>query len=172
LGPHDFSILAHWIGDVPNTVSALSRSCVIPTTPDVAFVNLEYSSGLIAHVELSWLAPGKLRRTTVVGSRKMIVYDDTSIEPVRLFDAGVDLPAPGSFGEYRLTYRTGEIISPRVEVAEPLALELSDFCTAVRTGSTPRSSVRVGLDVLRVVEAAQESLAQEGARVSVPSPVA
>ena len=167
LGPHDFSILSYWLGEPPSYVTALSRSCVIPTTPDVAFINLEYASGIIAHVELSWLAPSKLRRTTVVGSQKMVVYDDTSNEPVRIFDSGVDLPTPGTFGEYRLTYRTGDIVSPRIEVAEPLSLELQDFCDAIRSGAPLRSSSRVGLDVVRIVEAAEQSLAQGGARLKV-----
>jgi predicted dehydrogenase len=167
LGPHDFSILRYWLAEAPASVAALTRSCVIPATPDVAFINLEYPGGVVAHVELSWLAPSKLRRTTIVGSRKMVVYDDTSIEPVRVFDAGVDLPSPGSFGEYRLTYRTGDIVSPRVEVAEPLSLELADFCRAIRTGSEPRSNGAVGLDVIRVVEAAEQSVETGGARVAL-----
>jgi predicted dehydrogenase len=99
LAPHDFSILRYWIDDVPSCVSAMSRGCIMPDTPDVAFINLEYPSGTLANVELSWLAPSKLRRTTIVGSRLMVVYDDTSTEPVRVFDSGVDMPDPGSFGE-------------------------------------------------------------------------
>ena len=167
LGPHDFSILLYWLGETPSYVTALSRGCVIPHTPDVAFLNLEYASGVIAHVELAWLAPSKLRRTTIVGSRKMVVYDDTSIEPVRVFDSGVDLPDPGTFGEYRLSYRTGDIVSPRVDVVEPLALELEDFCRAVRDGGTPRSSAEIGLEVVRTVEAAERSLAGGGVRTAV-----
>lgn len=167
LGPHDFSILRHWLGEVPAHVAALSRGCILPDTPDVAFINLEYKSGTIAHVELSWLAPSKLRRTTIIGSEKMIVYDDTSNEPVRIFDSGVMIPDPESFGEFKLSYRTGDILSPRVEAAEPLLLELEDFCKAVRTGSTPRSSWQIGLDVVRVIEAVDQSLAHEGARVPV-----
>jgi predicted dehydrogenase len=167
LGPHDFSILRHWLEEVPTHVAALSRGCILPDTPDVAFINLEYGSGTIAHVELSWLAPSKLRRTTIIGSQKMIVYDDTSNEPVRIFDSGVMIPDPESFGEFKLSYRTGDIISPRVEAAEPLLLELEDFCNSVRTGATPRSSWQVGLDVVRVVEAVDQSLAREGARVPV-----
>ena len=76
LGPHDFSILRYWLDETPSHVAATSRSCIFPTIPDVAFINLEYEQGAIAHVELSWLAPSKLRRTTIVGSRKMVVYDD------------------------------------------------------------------------------------------------
>jgi predicted dehydrogenase len=167
LGPHDFSILRYWLGETPRHVSALSRSCVMPNIPDVAFINLEFPSGAIAHVELSWLAPSKLRRTTIVGSQKMIVYDDTSNEPVRVFDSGVDLPNPETFGEYRLSYRTGDIVSPNVPAAEPLYLELGDFCAAIRTGQTPRSSARIGLDVVRIIESVDESLELEGARVDV-----
>jgi predicted dehydrogenase len=167
LGPHDFSILSYWLGEAPRSVTALSRGCVMPDTPDVAFIQLEYASGVIANVELAWLAPSKLRRTTVVGSHKMVVYDDTSVEPVRVFDSGVNLPDPSSFGEYRLTYRTGDIVSPRVAVAEPLSLELADFCSAIRTGSKLRSTADLGVDVVRIVEAADRSLAEDGARVKV-----
>ena len=167
LAPHDFSILLHWLKETPTHVTALSRGCVIPGTPDVAFVNLEYASGIIAHAELAWLSPSKLRRTTVVGSRRMVVYDDTSLEPVRVFDTGVTLREPGSFGEFRLSYRTGDIVSPRVDAAEPLGLELDDFCLAIRTGSTPRASVALGIEVLRMVEAAEQSLAEGGARTAL-----
>jgi predicted dehydrogenase len=167
LGPHDFSILRYWLEETPAYVSALSRSCVIPGTPDVAFINLEFPSGTVAHVELSWLAPTKLRRTTIAGSDKMVVYDDTSNEPVRVFDSGVNLPNPESFGQYRLSYRTGDIVSPRVDVAEPLFLELADFCAAIRTGSVPRSSRELGLEVVRMVEAVELSLEQGGARVGI-----
>ncbi len=171
LGPHDFSILQHWLGETPTHVTALSRGCVIPGTPDVAFVNVEYESGIVAHVELSWLAPSKLRRTTVVGSRKMVVYDDTSGEPVRVFDSGVTIREPETFGEFRLSYRTGDIVSPRVDATEPLALELADLCACVRTGGTPRSSGRLGHDVVRVVVAAERSLRQGGVRTAVePAP--
>jgi predicted dehydrogenase len=163
LGPHDFSILRYWLEEMPVRVSALSRSCVIPGIADVAFVDLEFASGTLAHIELSWLAPSKLRRTAIVGSEKMVVYDDTSNEPVRIFDSGVTLRDPPTFGEYRLTYRTGDIMSPRVEAVEPLSLELEDFCAAIRDGSVPRSSGEIGLDVVRIVEAAEASLAGGGA---------
>jgi predicted dehydrogenase len=158
LAPHDFSILRYWLDTPPERVSAVTRSCVIPGIADVAFIDLEYGNGTIAHVELSWLAPSKLRRTAIVGSRKMIVYDDTSNEPVRVFDSGVTLRDPQTFGEYRLSYRTGDIVSPRVDAAEPLALELRDFCAAVRTGKEPRSSAEVGLDVVRMIEDVERSV--------------
>jgi predicted dehydrogenase len=169
LGPHDFSILRYWLDETPTRVAATSRSCVLPDTPDVVFINLEFASKTIAHVELSWLAPSKLRRTTIVGSRKMVVYDDTSSEPVRVFDSGVQLANPSTFGEYHLSYRTGDIVSPQVDAAEPLYLELRDFCAAIRTHSTPRSSATLGLEVVRLIEAVDRSLAQDGALVEVDS---
>jgi predicted dehydrogenase len=170
LGPHDFSILRHWLKETPARVGALARGCIIPGIPDVAFIDLEYASGTLGHVELSWLSPSKLRRTTIVGSRKMVIYDDTSTEPVRVFDSGASLPNPASFGEFRLTYRTGDILSPHVEAAEPLYRELEDFCAAILEGTTPQSSAELGLDVVRTVEAVDASLARGGSRVNVEPP--
>ena len=167
LGPHDFSILQYWLDDLPVRISALSKGFVVPTTPDVAFVNLEFDSGTIAHVELSWLAPSKLRRTAIVGSQKMVVYDDTSTEPVRIYDSGVAVPDPSTFGEYRMTYRTGDILSPRIEPVEPLSLELADFCRCIREGGRPRSSAELGIDVVRMIEAVDASLSRNGAVVDV-----
>jgi predicted dehydrogenase len=167
LGPHDFSILRFWLGESPVRVSALSRGCIMHETPDVAFINFEYRSGTIAHVELSWLAPSKLRRTAIVGSQKMVVYDDTSHEPVRVFDSGVSVPNPESFGEYHLAYRTGDIVSPRIDAAEPLFLEMEDFCRAILTGSQPRASAELGAEVVEVAEAVDRSLANAGAPAEV-----
>jgi predicted dehydrogenase len=167
LGPHDFSILRFWLGETPDSISALSRACVIPGMPDVAFINMEFPSQTIAHVELSWLAPSKLRRTTIVGASKMVVYDDTSNEPVRIFDSGVSFPNPDSFGEFRLSYRTGDIVSPPVSASEPLGAEMEDFCRAVTTGSTPVSSAALGHEVVRMIESTDVSLARQGARVEI-----
>jgi predicted dehydrogenase len=166
LGPHDFSILRYWLEETPAMVSAMSRSCIMPDTPDVAFIDLEFPSGTIAHVELAWLAPSKLRRTTIVGSRKMVVYDDTSTEPVRVFDSGA-IRNPGTFGEYHLSYRTGDIVSPQVDAAEPLGLELRDFADVIRAGGEPRSHVELGVEVVRMIEAVDHSLDQGGARVPI-----
>jgi predicted dehydrogenase len=169
LGPHDFSILRYWLEETPTHASAIARSCIFPAIPDVAFISLEFPSQAIAHVELSWLAPAKLRRTAIVGSRKMAVYDDTSNEPVRVFDSGVVPNDPSTFGEYQLTYRTGDIVSLRVDTVEPLGLETQDFCNAIRLGSHPVSSAELGLEVVRMIEAVDASLAREGARIALPS---
>jgi predicted dehydrogenase len=165
LGPHDFSILRYWLQETPEFVAGMSRSCIIPGTPDVAFINLEFASETVAHVELSWLAPSKLRRTTIVGSRKMVVYDDTSNEPVRVFDSGVMIPDPESYGEYKLTYRTGSIVSPHIKAAEPLVTELTDFSRCILTSSTPESSAELGIEVVKMVEAVDRSFAANGSRI-------
>jgi predicted dehydrogenase len=172
LGPHDFSILRYWLGSVPSQVSALSRSCVLPGVPDVCFVNFEYPSGTVAHVELSWLSPIKLRRTAVVGSERMLVYDDTANEPIRIFDSGANLPDPETFGEYKLTYRTGDIVSPRVDATEPLSVELADFASAIQNGTPLVSSAALGLEVVQTIEAVDSALARgTPVRLGDPDPI-
>jgi predicted dehydrogenase len=167
LGPHDFSILRYWFGESPVRVSAISRACVIPGTPDVAFINVEYASGTIAQIELAWLAPSKLRRTAIVGSERMVVYDDTSSEPVRLFDSGATFRNPETFGEYQLSYRTGDIVSPHVEAREPLFEQMHDFIEAIVESGTPRSSAELGLEVISTIEAVDLSLAAGGASIAI-----
>jgi predicted dehydrogenase len=164
LGPHEFSILHHWLGESPESASATTRSCVIPGVADVAFVTLRYPSGIVANIELAWLSPSKLRRTTVAGSQKMVVYDDTSHEPVRVFDAGVEFLEPRDFEQYRLSYRTGNIVSPAVSTVEPLMLELADFCRSIVSGSEPRSSTSLGIDVIRTIELVERVAMSVGAR--------
>jgi predicted dehydrogenase len=167
LGPHDFATLRYWLDDLPVEVSAMSRSCILPGVPDVAFVNMRFANEALAHLELSWLSPGKLRRTTIIGSSKMVVYDDTSPEPIRIFDSGASLRDFESFGEYQLSYRTGDILSPRIDPSEPLALEVADFCAAALDGTTPRASIAIGLDVIRWIEAVDESLDASGRTIAV-----
>ena len=142
LGLHQPDVSVVWdLGPTTSRSSATGSACSRPrSAPSAAPARARnagrrvhqprYGSGTIAHVELSWLSPSKLRRTAIVGSRKMVVYDDTSSEPVRIFDSGASLPDPETFGEYQLTYRTGDIVSPKIEATEPLALEILDFCSA------------------------------------------
>jgi hypothetical protein len=95
----------------------------------------------------------------------MVVYDDTSNEPVRVFDSGVMIPDPASYGEYKLTYRTGSIVSPHIKAAEPLCVELTDFCQSILTGSTPESSAELGIEVVKMVEGVDRSFASNGSRI-------
>jgi predicted dehydrogenase len=167
LGPHDFSILLYWLDELPSAVRATGRDSIVSGVPDVAFVTLAYRSGVVANVELSWLAPSKLRRTVIVGSKKMVVYDDGSSEPIRIFDRGVVYKDPETFGEYKLSYRTGDILSPKIEAYEPIAKELEDFCGAIREGRETVASARLAKDVVKVTEAADDSLRRGGAEITL-----
>lgn len=163
LAPHDLSMLFYWLDEQPTEVMATGKDFVQPGIPDVAFVHLRFGSGAIAHVQVSWLAPSKLRRTTVVGSAKMLVYDDTqNIEQVKIFDKGVNYRDPKTFGEYQLSYRMGDIVSPRLETYEPLQAEVTDFLESIVKGRAPISTGAHGLRVVRVLEAAERSLSNSG----------
>lgn len=163
LAPHDLSMLFTWLGEPPLQVSAVGRDYVQPGIPDVAFIDLVFGSGAIAHVQVSWLAPSKLRNTTVVGSRRMIVYDDTeNFEKVKIFDKGVSYRDPQTFGEFQLSYRSGDIISPSLDTYEPLAAEMEDFLSAIATGRRPQCDGEAGLHVVRVLEAAEQSIRNGG----------
>ncbi len=167
LGPHDFSILLYWLDEMPESVSAIGRAAIVDGIPDVVFINLVFPSGILAHVELSWLAPSKLRRTAVVGSKKMVVYDDVSAEPIKISDHGVIYEDPESFGQCQLSYRTGDILSPKLDTVEPIALQLEDFIDAVRSGSEPVADTNIACNVVGIAEAAEASLEQGGMPVSV-----
>ncbi len=170
LGPHDFSILRYWLGEGPRTVAACGRDAVVQGIADVAFLTLQFGSGTLANIEMSWLAPSKLRRTVLVGSEKMVVYEDGAPEPVRVFDRGVVYRDPETFGEYHLSYRTGDIVSPHLDGSEPLAVEMEDFIACVRAGGTHHSQLELALDVVRMIEAAETSLLGGGEPVPVEVP--
>jgi predicted dehydrogenase len=167
LGPHDFSILLYWLEEMPDSIRAVGRDSIVHGIPDVAFVTLTFPSGIVASVELSWLAPSKLRRTVVVGSEKMVVYEDGTSEPLRIFDHGVVYEDPETFGQYHLSYRTGDILSPKVATYEPLGAELADFIAALRRGTSLDWHTTLGRNVVRVTEAAEESLRNGGSQVGL-----
>ena len=159
LVPHDLSILFFWLRETPSFIAAFGRDCIQRGVPDVAFVNLRFPGGVIANIEVAWLAPSKLRRTAVVGSKKMLVYDDTlNVEKLKVYDQGVRVGEPETFGEYQLSYRTGDIVSPQIENTEPLRVEVEHFLDCVRTGHPPRTGARSGLRVVRALEATERAL--------------
>ncbi len=136
LGPHDFSILRYWLGASPERIRATGRDSIVPGIADVAFVTMEFDSGLIANVELSWLSPSKLRRTVVVGSKKMVVYEDGAAEAVKIYDRGVEYKDPETFGEYQLSYRSGEHSRRRTSRATSLCpCNSVTSCAGCGTGS-------------------------------------
>jgi predicted dehydrogenase len=167
LGPHDFSILLYWLGAPPSTIRATGRDSIVPGIADVAFVTMEFPSGVIANVELSWLAPSKLRRTVIVGSKKMIVYEDGAAEAVKIFDRGVVYKDPETFGEYHLSYRTGDILSPQLSSDEPLALQTEEFVRLLQGGGTPAYGLSLASDVVRLAEAAEASIGLGGIPIEV-----
>jgi predicted dehydrogenase len=171
LAPHDLSILMHWLGKPLVEVSANGRSVFQEGVHETAFLTLRFEGGAQANVQLSWLAPRKLRQMVVVGSQKMVQYEDTaSDDSVRVYDRGLDFAEPpANFGEYRLTYRTGDMVAPRLEALEPLGQELKDFAEAIRTGSTPVSNSRLGVEIVLGLEALEQSLHAQGEPVAVPA---
>jgi predicted dehydrogenase len=160
LAVHDISILLYWLQELPVAVRSFGRACLQPHKNDVAFLWLQFPGGLVASLEVSWLSPQKLRRTSIVGSRQMIVYDDTDpSEKVRIYDRGVSLRQPESFGEFQLTYRLGDMLAPSLSNVEPLLAEVEHFADCVETGRKPLTDGEFGTDVVRVLQMAVESIA-------------
>lgn len=166
LAPHDVSILMFVLGMPPVTVSARGAAYVQPRIHDVAYLTLHFPNEVLADVRVSWLDPCKTRRITVVGSKKMVVYDDVEpIEKIRVYDKGVDVPPySDTLEEFRLSYRYGDITAPPISSVEPLRLECEHFLHCIRTGERPRSDGRDGLEVVRILEAATRSLLNGGMR--------
>jgi predicted dehydrogenase len=163
LAPHDVSIVLHLLGEPAVRVGTVGKAFIQKNIPDVAFMNLEFPSGTLAHIEMSWLSPSKLRNTIIVGSKKMLIYDDTQVsEKVKIFDQGVDYHDPETFGEFQLSYRTGDVVSPKLENYEPLAAEIDHLLDCVEKGRTPSADGQSGLRVVKVLEAAERSLAAGG----------
>jgi predicted dehydrogenase len=171
LAPHDLSILLYWLGKPLVEVSANGRSVFQEGVHETAFLTLRFEGGAQANVQVSWLAPRKMRQMVLVGSQRMVQYDDTSADgAVKIYDRGLDFSEPpANFGEYRLTYRTGDMVAPQIAPAEPLALELKDFASAITEGTTPVSSSRLGLEVVFALEALEKSLHANGEPVAVRS---
>jgi predicted dehydrogenase len=158
LAVHDISILLYWLGEKPSQGTSFGRACVQRNKNDVAFVWLQFPSGVIASIEISWLSPQKMRRTCIAGSQRMIVYDDTEPnEKIKIYDRGVDFTMPETFGEFQLTYRTGDIVSPHLGNSEPLLTEIEQFIDCAETGAVPRSSGEFGAEVVRVLEMVTEN---------------
>lgn len=180
--PHDFSILCYWLDAEPQRVVARGYSYVQPGIEDVFFITLEFAGGVASNVHISWLDPHKVRRMTVVGSEKMLVYDDVNADArIMLYDKGVtkrpnvsDAASPESvslgsyetYGEFQLLMRAGDIVIPKLDFAEPLKLECQHFIDCIRTGQQPLTDGQDGLRVVKALEAAQRSMSQ-GTSVSV-----
>lgn len=167
IAPHDISILLYILGMMPDEVSALGGTYLSDNIDDVVFVTLTFPNKILAHIHASWLDPSKVRQMTVVGSRKMVVYDDVDPEArLRIYDKGVYRHG-ADYGEYQLKIHSGDISIPRIDMSEPLHNECAHFVECVLENVTPRTDGENGLRVIRVLEAAQESLLKNGGGVQV-----
>lgn len=165
LAPHDISILIYILGMEPIQVSASGGECIFKGKYDIAFLHLVFPENIIAHVHVSWLDPCKTRRTTVVGSKKMLVYDDVeSLEKIRIYDKGVEKPPyTDSYGEFRCSYRYGDVVIPYIQFTEPLRIECQHFIDCIkREDQKPLSCGNDGLKVVRILEAAEKSIQNGG----------
>jgi len=168
LAPHDVSVILHLLDEEPAGVQCSGADYLRDGVEDVAFITVKFASGRMAHVHVSWLDPHKTRKLTIVGSRKMVVFDDMqSSEKIFVFDKGVTAaPDQATYGE-ELTLRFGDIVIPYLKMQEPLLRECQHFVDCVRDGTKPRSDGRNGLDVLKVLHACDVSLARGGEPVAV-----
>ncbi|MGA2889981.1 MAG: Gfo/Idh/MocA family oxidoreductase [Terracidiphilus sp.] len=158
LAVHDISILLYWLGESPIRGASFGRACVQRNKRDVAFLWLEFPSGVIVSNEVSWLSPQKMRRTCIVGSQKMVVYDDTSPdEKIRIYDKGVDWHQPQTFGEFQLSYRTGDMVAPYLDNSEPLLREVECFVRCIEKGEKGMTSGDFGAKVVEALELLQAS---------------
>lgn len=169
LAPHDISILLYVLNEIPESVSAYGGAYLKKKREDVVFVTLKFPGGAIGNVHVSWLDPCKVRKFTVIGNKKMLVFDDlNTMEPIRIFDKGAEYTKKyDSYGEFHLVLRDGDILIPKVKLSEPLKNECMAFVEAVRSRKKPLSDGELGLKVVKVLVAAQKSLESNGISVKV-----
>lgn len=157
LAPHDVSILLYLFGKLPESIKVQAHAHLQTGICDIAHLDLGFADGMTAHIHVSWLHPCKIRRVTVIGDARMVVYDDTNpAEMIKVYNKGADVNA-----DPVVSYRYGAITVPHIDWMEPLRLECEDFANSIRTGNPPRANGEVGLTVVRVLAAAQEALEKQ-----------
>ena len=176
LAPHDVSIALFWLHaakPVAVTARGFAHIQAQQGIHDMGYITMEFDNNAVAHMVVSWLSPEKIRKSMVTGSRKMVVYDDVSVDgKVKVFEKGVDMepandPNPTSFGEYQLYVRSGDLVVPNFHFVEPLKVECSHFVESIMESKQPISDGRSGLRVTAILEAATDSMARGGARVQL-----
>jgi predicted dehydrogenase len=171
LASHDISIFNFLLGARPESVSAVGGAFLRKGIEDIGFLTLAYPKGVICHVHTSWLNPRKVRQLTVVGASKMAVWDDMNIlEPVRYYDKGVVADNYSSFGEFHMILRDGAITTPKLRLFEPLLRQDQEFVDCLRSRRKPAASGEFGADIVRVLEAATDSLARGGRTTPIRYP--
>lgn len=170
IAPHDISILLYLMESLPVEVSARGATYLNSAVEDVVFVDLVFPDNVTAHVHASWLDPSKVRKMTIVGSQKMIIYDDVASEgKVKVYDKGVYRKGDEIYGEFQYKLHSGDIHIPRIEMTEPLRNECAHFVECIKEGRRPLTDGENGLRVVQVLEAAQKSLRNRGVPVEVAS---
>ena len=169
LAPHDISIVLHLLDEHPVSVSCQGSSHVTRGIEDVTMMYLKFPKNRCAFIQNSWLDPKKVRQMTVVGSQRMIFYDDTEpLEKLKIYDARVEVPPHyDTFAEFTYSYHYGDAYVPYIKQDEPLKLECQHFLDCIREKCTPITNGRLGLEVVRILEAAGESLRQQGSAVAI-----
>ena len=170
LAPHDISIFNYLLDEQPQWASAIGSRALGNVREDVAFITLGYSNDVIGNIHVSWADPNKVREVVVVGSRQRLVFDDlNSLERVRVYEKGVSVGEThaGSFGEFKLLMRDGDIISPKIELNEPLKTQISDFVGSIQGNHQPISDALTGTHVVETLKAIDTSIRERGRAVEV-----
>ena len=170
LAPHDISIFNYLLDEQPQWASAIGSRALGNEREDVAFITLGYSNDVVGNIHVSWADPNKVREVVVVGSRQRLVFDDlNSLERVRVYEKGVSVGEThaGSFGEFKLLMRDGDIISPKIELNEPLKTQISDFVDSILENRRPISDALTGTHVVETLKAIDTSIRERGRAVEV-----
>ena len=173
LAPHDISIIQHVMGELPISVNCRGSANITPGIEDVTTMTLSFTKQRSAIIHSSWLDPRKVREMTIVGSKRMIVYDDVApLEKIRIFDARVETPPHyDTFAEFQYAYHYGDMYAPYIKQEEPLKTECQHFLDCIRNGTSPLTDGRQGLELVRILEASSESLRRGGASVNLTEPI-
>jgi predicted dehydrogenase len=173
LAPHDLSIILYVIGETPLTVNCCGKAHVSRGVEDVTNMSLVFRRNRLATVHNSWLDPRKVREMTIVGTRRMIVYDDVApLEKIKIYDSRVEVPPHyDSFAEFHYAYHYGDMYAPYVRQEEPLKVECQHFLDCIRTGARPLTDGVKGMELVKVLEAASASLRLGGGAVSLTEQV-
>src|SRR2546425_8092670 len=177
LAPHDVSIMNYWIDRPIESVGCVGQAWLQPNIADVVFAHMTYSGNIAGHIHVSWLDPNKVRQVTVVGSRKMLIFDDiTKDSPIQIFDKGIDienidanLGTFETYAQHRLIVRAGDVWLRHLDIPEPLDVELSEFADSIQEGRPPLTDGRKGLEVVRILERLTKAMNLEQARLSLVS---
>jgi predicted dehydrogenase len=169
LAPHDISIILHLLGKPPVSVNCQGKAHIHKEIEDVTNMSLNFENGGFATIHSSWLDPNKIREMVIVGSKRMIVYDDNQpLEKIKIYDKRVETPPHyDTFAEFQYSYHYGDMVAPYIKQTEPLKVEAQHFLDCIKTGKTPDSSGLDGLRVIQILEASSRSLKNGGAKVEI-----